>query len=759
MRRIGWLGALLTIVALRPTASAPQSEFEKVLAFEASQQGNSPFGWGGGPSGTIFLDSEIVHGGDWSVRIERKAESQGGFTALTKSIPVDFQGRALELRGYMRTESVTEWAGLWLREDGEAGQVAFDNMQDRALRGTTQWTEYRITLPLAESASSVVFGALLAGEGKVWVDDLQLLVDGKPVSEAPKVERIETALDRDREFDQGSGIEGGTLTPEQIVNLATLGRVWGFLKYHHPAVTAPQLHWDYELFRVLPRILGAPDRSSANAVLLEWARALGELEECDPCAESPKEFHLLPDLNWIHQRDALGKGLSAYLENVYRNRDADGEQFFVSLHPGVGNPVFTREKGYRESRQPDAGFRLLALFRFWNIIQYWFPYRDLIEEDWHAVLAEFIPRLFAAGDPDAYRLELIALIARVRDGHANLWGSLEVRPPRGKCRLPVRLRFVQDKAVVVGYTHPSEGPASGLKIGDVITGLDRKTVGSLLEAWSPYYAASNQTMRLRDIARSMTVGQCGASRVQGERSSGPFELAAKRIPADDLDLRSGGTHDLPGAAFRLLSKEVAYLKLSSVKAAEVPEYIRRAQGTRGLIIDIRNYPSEFVVFALGRRLMKEPTPFARFTHGDLSNPGAFLWTQPLSLTPLEPGYEGKVVILVDELSLSQSEYTAMAFRSAPGALVVGSTTAGADGNVSPIPLPGALRTMISGIGVFYPDKSATQQVGIIPDVEVRPTIRGIRQGRDEVLEEALRQILGGAVSEESIRRMARGEPG
>ena len=84
----------------------------------------------------------------------------------------------------------------------------------------------------------------------------------------------------------------------------------------------------------------------------------------------------------------------------------------------------------------------------------------------------------------------------------------------------------------------------------------------------------------------------------------------------------------------------------------------------------------------------------------------------------------------------------MAFRAAPGAVVVGSTTAGADGNASWFVLPGSLRSMISGIGVFYPDKTPTQRVGIVPDVVVRPTIAGIREGRDEVLAEAIRQILG-----------------
>jgi C-terminal processing protease CtpA/Prc len=112
------------------------------------------------------------------------------------------------------------------------------------------------------------------------------------------------------------------------------------------------------------------------------------------------------------------------------------------------------------------------------------------------------------------------------------------------------------------------------------------------------------------------------------------------------------------------------------------------------------------------------------------------------LTPTQPHYAGKVVILVDEVSLSQAEYTAMAFRAAPHATVVGSTTAGADGNVSDFALPGGLRTMISGIGVFYPDKKPTQQIGIVPDKVVYPTIEGLRNGRDEVLEYGIRQIIG-----------------
>jgi C-terminal processing protease CtpA/Prc len=222
------------------------------------------------------------------------------------------------------------------------------------------------------------------------------------------------------------------------------------------------------------------------------------------------------------------------------------------------------------------------------------------------------------------------------------------------------------------------------------------------------------------------------------------------------------THDSPGDTFRLLSDQVAYLKLSSVKVADIDQYMERAARTKGLIIDIRNYPSEFVVFALGSHLVEHPTPFAKFTSGDLSNPGAFHWGAPVSIEPSQPHYLGKVVVLVDEVSLSQAEYTTMAFRSSPQTVVIGSTTAGADGNVSMIPIPGGFSTAISGLGVFYPDGKPTQQIGIIPDKTVVPTIEGIRAGRDEVLEEAVRQILSADTPASNLppaRCYPRREPG
>ena len=303
------------------------------------------------------------------------------------------------------------------------------------------------------------------------------------------------------------------------------------------------------------------------------------------------------------------------------------------------------------------------------------------------------------------------------------------------------LRFVEDELVVWGYSHEVLGPATGLAIGDVIESIDEIPVETLVDSLRVFYGASNEATLLRDIARSLTKGT-GPATLTGYGASGAFELTVSRVATSELDMLPGYVHDLLGPTFQMLDEDVAYLKLSSVATTNVDSYIQQAESAEVFVIDIRNYPNEFVVFSLGGHLVSTPAPFVRFTQADPTNPGAFLWGVTISHTPIEPTFNGKVVILVDEVSQSQAEYTAMAFRAAPDAIVVGSTTAGADGNVSRIPLPGDVESMISGIGVFYPDGTPTQRVGIVPDLVVLPTIAGIRQGRDEVLEAAVSYALG-----------------
>ncbi len=736
---------ILTLaLILIPTAQAANPPIG-VVDFE-SGYGSAPNQWGGGPISTIEADSVIFHSGKLSARIRRSALSEGAFTAVNYSLPADRSGLTIELRGWLKSEDVDGWFGLWLRLDGAAGSVGFDNMQSWQLKGTTDWTEYRIALPLATNARTLVLGALMSGTGTLWADDLSLWIDGRPLAEAPILVHELTVLDTDTEFAAGSGIDMASLTETQADHLALLGRVWGFLKYHHPAVTSGKHQWDFELFRVMPRVLAATGKKQALTELITWIDSLGPLEPCDPSAKAAIDPAQASNTEWLSDTELLGDELSSHLKAVHAARPASGDQFWVDMRPMVGNPDFSRELSYNRIANPDAGYRLLALYRFWNIIEYWCPNRDIIGENWTDVLREFVPQLARASQVDQYKLAMLKLIARLNDSHTQLGGAYDVRPPGMVAAVPVDVRWIEERPVISGWAQQPAGPATRLQIGDVILAVDGRSADELMAEWAPYYSASNELQRRKNLAAALVQGQMVSCRLRVLRGNEEVELTVQRMDYKKLDFNRHQYHTQQGDPYKMLPSAVAYMALDTVKKDSLTTWIEDAiaNDAKGLIIDCRSYPSDFSIFHLGKHLVNKSTPFVTFTQADKSNPGTFIWRNYVHLGPAKPHFSRPVVILVDEISISSAEYHALAFRAAPQAVVMGSTTAGADGNVSSITLPGGLSCRISGIGVFDANHGPTQRVGIVPDVVVMPTIEGITAGRDEVLEAAVKFIVGRA---------------
>ena len=299
--------------------------------------------------------------------------------------------------------------------------------------------------------------------------------------------------------------------------------------------------------------------------------------------------------------------------------------------------------------------------------------------------------------------------------------------------------------MVAGYYDAALGAATTLQPGDVLVQVDGQPVADIVKARQPLTPASNEPTQLRNIARDLLRGSTRQVALVVRRAGRERSVTVERVPASQLNLAVHyGTPDPQAPAWRVLPGNIGYLALGTIRNAELPQIMAAAKGTKGLVIDIRNYPSEFVVFSLSKYLLDKPQAFVRFSQLQATYPG-FFESRSGQKVVSGPGaaYPGKVIILVDEISQSQAEYTAMALRTAPRATVLGSTTAGADGNVSSIVLPGNITTRISGIGIYYPDGRETQRVGIVPDVEAKPSIKGISEGRDEVLEKAVQLIEAG----------------
>lgn len=668
-------------------------------------------------------------------------DSGSSFGSIAYSIPAHFKGKKIRLEGYMKTKDVAKgFAGLLLRVDGKGAPLAFDNMKDQKITGTRDWQKYTITLDYPEGAEKIWVGGILVGKGEVWFDDFKVRLDGKNIQSLAIVERPTFKARLDKQFDQGSSIVFPEVQDTLVRNLELLGRIWGFLKYHHPEIGKGNYNWDYELFRFLPDYLTVSDEVQRDSLLSDWIKTLGEVPTCETCTSSDGEIFHKPDLKWINN-GGLSQTLTAQLLFIYENRH-QGSHYYIGMVPNVRNPEFKNENPYPHMPHPDEGYRLLALFRYWNMIHYFFPYKHLTDKDWNQVLASYIPTFIHADTELAYEFAAVQLIGEIGDSHANIWhGGNKIDEWKGTYYPPIHVRFIESQLVVVDFYNPELASATGLKTGDVITTINGQAIEEIITAKSPYYPASNEPTRMRDLSADLLRSDSREIEITYLREKEQEQVRRLQLyPKDSLNIYRWYRKDQE-KCYQLLAHNIGYITLKSIKPKDTPRIRKAFKDTKGIIIDIRNYPSAFVPFTLAPYFASGSSPFVKFTKGNIDHPGEFTFTPTIAVPGSGKTYSGKLVVLVNELSQSQAEYTAMAFRAGDHTTIIGSTTAGADGNISTLYLPGGLRSTISGIGVYYPDGGETQRVGIVPDIEVKPTIKGIREGKDELLEAAIEFIL------------------
>jgi C-terminal processing protease CtpA/Prc len=525
---------------------------------------------------------------------------------------------------------------------------------------------------------------------------------------------------------------------DTLINKITIiGQAWGFLKYYHPSVAQGYFDWDSVLVKSLQDIINS-DAENINNIIHRWFTLLNyKKKNLIRTSLLNKRVKLTPDFSWLN-KSLLNDTMLEKLNNVkklkrnYRNR-------YVRLNPGILNPSFDYENSYSTKTFPDANFRLLSLIRYWNIIQYFFPYRHLIDDNWNDILPKFIPVFLNSKSETEYKIAILSIISEVDDSHAQLLGNDEViMKYKGVNVAPLRVRFIENKLVITGYID-NLGKTSGLRIGDIIESINNKSIKELINEKLSTTSGSNYKTQLRDLSRNLLRTNDTNLNIIAKRYNSEINVNISCYSINEIsNLEKLNKKD---TCYKLFDSGIAYLNLGYIKKEYLNLIMPEILKTRGLIIDLRSYPSDFVVFQLGKYLFRKPTSFVKFTNTSIQNPGYFTFSKRLKVgIKNKEYYKGKVVILVDENTQSSSEYHAMALKKISNAIIIGSASAGADGNISVFSLPGGIKTMMSGIGVYYPNGQETQRLGISPNIEIYPTISGILENRDELIEKAIETI-------------------
>jgi len=536
---------------------------------------------------------------------------------------------------------------------------------------------------------------------------------------------------KDTAYNHSSGVVFPEMTPQLVDNIDLLGRVWGFLKYHHPVISKGEYNWDAELFKMLPGYLQVKDNKQRDAYLAKWILRFGKIPVNKNVKAVDSNAVLKPDLAWINP-EKMSPKLYNLLMKVYQNRN-NGLYYVSYSSLWVKAANFTHENNYADIEFPDAGFQLLALYRYWNMVYYFFPYKSLTDADWNMVMKNQIPSFISVSDKKSYWRAVKRLIAQIDDTHGAVWSA---KPTKSLdyYRPPFRVSFLKnDTLVVTSYWDSDKIDSSGPHIGDIITHIDGKPVSFWIDSLAPYYAASNYPVKLRQLSWEICGGNKPSVSISFISDGIPKEATVARYNVDEM----GYNFQTDSICYKALGDSIGYVSMDDITEAWVKRIADTLHSTKSLILDLREYPNETINYKLYAILADKSRAFFKATEANMVNPGQFTFSKPVYTGKGKQAYPGKIAILINEQSQSHAEFCTMMYRTLPNSIVIGNTTAGADGNVVGIQLPDGVCSYFSGIGIYYPDGTETQRVGIIPDIYVWPTVQGIRDGRDEILEKAL----------------------
>ena len=520
---------------------------------------------------------------------------------------------------------------------------------------------------------------------------------------------------------------------DQTTRLAALGRVWGLVKYFHPDITGGTVDWDAALIEAIPRVKAAETKARLNEELMRLVRSAGP-EPRLPAGVSADQPETDPLFAWLGNQAIFEPATMQALKTVRRATVPLSSRYV--RRGNAGNPDFSGEAVWTGGQLPNEEQRLLALFRFWNMVQYYFPSRDITDRPWADVLAESIPRFAGAADALTYHLIASELIANINDSHAAI-GSPTLNAHWGSNLPGIRTRFIESQTVVTRVYQRYIGGAD-VRVGDVITDINGVAAADVRARIARYVPSSNdgslqRTVDILLLRTNANTLPLGLSRSGSRRTATLQTYGGALITAEENTLNS------QQPKWQILAGNVGYVNMGVLLTSDVPAMIAALRDTRAIVFDVRNYPNG-TMYLIAQWLNPAARNFVTFTAPDYRRPGTFEWTAMLQAGPSTPrsdAYRGRVLVLGDERTQSHAEFTMMALKTAPDVIVLGSPTAGADGNVSQIDLPGGIRTFFSGLGVYYPDRKPTQRVGIVPDIFVAPTVSGIQNGIDEVLQRAL----------------------
>jgi carboxyl-terminal processing protease len=509
-------------------------------------------------------------------------------------------------------------------------------------------------------------------------------------------------------------------------------KAWGYVKYFHSNIAKGNVDWDAELLQTLQNLKTAETNDEFNNLVVSLIDGAGQMVSPTTTLPSyPDSLLYNLDLNWT-DAEIFSEEVKTKIDTI-SNYFVPRHHYLVSGSTTfIDNPKFQNDNLYFDDTVFNNDIGLLGLFRYWNIINYYFPYKYIMDQSWDQSLKDVIPAFANAKTKQDYAFAFLKLRRKTNDSHAKLWNpvfseTFSNHYPR------INIKYIENEFVIF----QTFGDNLGVDLGDIILEINGTPIKEIADTLKPYMYGSNESILNYICGLYMIRGKPNTFidlRIQNKNEQKDVRLVRDMDSYERRDSTSYG-----GEKWREINsgdKNFGYMSVGAILPEDVDSLFSKLENVDFWIIDSRSYPRGTHQY-FENYLFSSTFHNANFLVPDVRYPGHMSWQEMFSTASLPINFEKPYALLFDERTQSSSEFLVMTLEANERAVKIGSQTSGADGNASYIYLPFETEAVITMLGVFYPDYSPTQRIGIIPDIEVKPTIQGIREGRDEVIEAAI----------------------
>ena len=372
----------------------------------------------------------------------------------------------------------------------------------------------------------------------------------------------------------------------------------------------------------------------------------------------------------------------------------------------------------------------------WNVFQHFYPYFEQVDTDWDATLQKGLVRALESSSRQETTDTLNWLVAQLHDGHGMV---LDPMASANKRLLPVRFDWIENQLVIIASDNKH------VEVGDIVTHIDGIESETYLQTNEELISGSPQWKRVRSL-QNLQRGEEGAvaklSILRNDQELTVDVEFTRQQPVvkqqrEVIELLVDGDTD---------QDDIYYVDLNRAEPGNLKPKLEAFARAKGIVFDLRGYPrgTQFLLQHMtDEHMQSQKWQVPRQLRPNRVDMREIETMNRWQLPPQQPRFEGRIVFLTNASAISYAESVMSIVANYKLGEIIGSPTAGANGNINPFPLPGGFRVSWTGMRVMNHDDSQHHVRGVQPTVPLQPTIAGVTEGRDEYVEKALELIEGG----------------